>query len=832
MKVTKKEIAKILKNGKNDKEIKAALQYVFSFEENIDVFSVFFFPDIIKTKVPEFHKEIYSKLFSFNNEAIAAPRGHAKQLADSTPILTTKGWKTHGDLNIGDYVFHPSGKPTKVIGKNTKTDSDYVVTTRDGEQIRCSGEHEWTVYDRNKKKYVTVETKDMLCGGEKRSRFQLPLIHPLLFPYKKLELDPYFLGLWLGDGSSTKSCITHDKRDMDSINAIPYYVSGQYTHKDTGVYSTYFNHQNITKKLKKLEIFNNKRIPEKYFSSSLSQRLELMAGLIDSDGHIFKKRGRVRFSNTNLNLIKDVERLALSLGSRPYIVSCKEGKKRYPGGHICKYKKIYQLCFDPVIEIPTKLERKRSNRKPMRRRLGIKSVKYEPNGEKGNCIMVDSNDGQYLAGKRLIPTHNSTLALVYNIFNIVNQRIRYIVYVSENHKKTTQFISPIRMIFANNSLLRYVYGDFSSVAAKDANGRDREDCYDINGVRVESVSFEKNIRGLKDDYNNRPQLILLDDIENDERVRNPELRLKDEEKLNKVIIPSLSIDGVYKFIGTILHHDSLLMKKIKSLGGSIYSACDSNFEGLLWPEYWSIDKLKAQKKEIGSVAFRQEFLNDPAGNINSIIDPKWIELCKREDISCEDANKINFENKALGVDFAFSDAINADKSAYVGIGKKDDYFYIIHQETAKGKTVLQQMNHIKFTLQKMTNYDVIGLEENSIKSVSSNIGSYKLPIKLFWMGSSDPPKKQKNAIDFKNKRHTVGKQNAIFRLATAFENKQIIIPYKTEKDKLKYEELLAELTSWELFDGKIIESGVHPDIPIALIFAIESLNLTKKTLFY
>lgn len=421
---------------------------------------------------------------------------------------------------------------------------------------------------------------------------------------------------------------------------------------------------------------------------------------------------------------------------------------------------------------------------------------------------------------------SSITGIIYLIFCVVNKLEKYIVYVSQNHTKTVQFIDPVRNEFKNNDMLRFVYGDLTPGSSKDEFGKDREDCFDVGGCRVEAVSFEKNLRGFK--YNNmRPTLIILDDIESDERVLNPDLRLKDSNKLNKVIIPSLDINGRYKMIGTMLHLDSLLAKKIKQCNGKIYSACDSEMNNILWSDRFTRDILIKIKKEIGSVAFYQEYMNNPVDNTSSLIKREWIESCRREDISAEDVRNMQFSMKTLGVDFAFSDRVTADQTAFVGLGKKDEFLYLLGSQTEKGWSLDEQMKYIRDTLHPRETYDMIGLEENSIKSISKDINQWNLPITLFWTSASDPAARLKPDYDWTNKRHTVGKINLIMRLGTAFENKQFIIPYKTEADKARYDKILAECTSFALSDGRLVEAGVHPDIPIAMGYALELMNNNK-----
>lgn len=128
-----------------------------------------------------------------------APPQHGKLLADHTPVLTTCGWKTHGDLVVGDYVYHPSGNPVRVIATSSKDVADVRVDFSNGESIWCHENHEWTVFNRRKKKYETVETKEFLgqqlFTGEKGKRgchyvYKLPKSLPVSGQGTSLPLDP------------------------------------------------------------------------------------------------------------------------------------------------------------------------------------------------------------------------------------------------------------------------------------------------------------------------------------------------------------------------------------------------------------------------------------------------------------------------------------------------------------------------------------------------------------------------------------------------------------------------------------------------------------------
>lgn len=826
-------------------KIRYVLRGLFEYPPNFPVFCRTILNEAFTKPFSRFHDETIGEFLQNKNSAVAAPRGHGKLISDNIPVLTIDGWKTHGSLREGDYVFSPSGKPVKVLAVSRKDNAEFLVHTRDGEVIRCHANHEWQVWDRNLKREVIVETKNMLGDWSRegnRSRYLLPLREALSFNYKSLPLDSYFMGLWLGDGSSTKPCITHSPGDIDSVNSIPYKISTSCVHKLTGVVTTYFSNQGIIQRIKKLGLFGNKHIPRMYLESSKRQRLELLAGLIDSDGYVDKGRGRIRFVNINKRLVDDVCELVRGLGMRPIVTQQipHDNSKGIVGVHVC-----YTVQFNPIEDIPTRLKRKKIVRLPNRPRLGITKVVYNPNGEKGKCVQVDSDDGLYLVGKKLIPTHNSSLiGLGYTLWLIIYGKKHYIVYTSQNHTKSVQFLEPLRHEIKYNSILKMIYGELHLKAEYDPEARkDREDVFDIGATRLQALSFEKNIRGLKRG-NQRPDLIILDDIEDDQRVLNPELRRKDRNKLNKQIIPSLDAEtGEVKMIGTILHPESLLVDKLQIWDGKIYRACefDENDQiipdSILWPEMFTIERLLARLRDIGSVAFQSEYLNNPVDDTTALIKRAWVVSCYDPELSYEDTRQYKYDVKIQGVDFAFSDRVSADKSAFLTIGQWGDTVDLVDFYKKKGMSTLEQFDYIKY-LSGLNEVADNALEENSIGDMKKHIGEYGFPYTLFYTGARDPEAKNKPEPLLKDKRFTVGKVQMVKRLAAFIERsyeslrqdgvRTFRIPYKTKKDQEIAHELTDELCSWALENGtKLIEVGIHPDSPIALALALERLHMER-----
>ena len=353
---------------------------------------------------------------------IETPPQHGKLCADSTPVPTTAGWKRHGDLKPGDYVFSPTGKPIRVLAEIPQTQpADYRVTFVDGAQIKVHGAHEWVVQDRapvsRRGRDITLETRQMAATrlytgtpGRRGVKYRYSVAANACVEYPEAEqpLHPYFLGLWLGDGSTTKPCITHSSKDTEAIQhlvRLGYPVSTVCTHHETGVLSTYFSGRGSAE-LRELDFGHKagqeKHIPIRYKIASIRQRLELLAGMIDSDGYVYHKNGRVTISNINKRLIDDFAEVVRSLGWRATVSAAAPVRSTggVEGKHVC-----YQLTFNPDRDIPVQLPRKKLQKlNPASRRRAIISIeKCEP--EPGKCITVEG--GVYLVGSYFTPTHNS-----------------------------------------------------------------------------------------------------------------------------------------------------------------------------------------------------------------------------------------------------------------------------------------------------------------------------------------------------------------------------------------------------------------------------------------
>ena len=337
---------------------------------------------------------------------LSTPPQHGKAVKYTESVWTTDGLKNHGDLAPGDFVYHPSGQPVEVLHSHPPVDDEMLrVEFFDGTHIDCHPNHEWTLYHRNKKKYVTVEARSLL-GEYDRALYQLPHREALQAPDADLPLDPYTLGAWLGDGTSSQSIICGREDDLAHIRSfIPYERGASWKHKTTGVEYQYFR-GGMVGDLRTIGVLNNKHIPVAYLTASESQRRDLLAGLVDTDGHWSEPGKQFVFVSASLRLAEDVRTLVRSLGYRAGLV---EREDKRTGRAIQATRPCYAVTWTTHDGLGGgRLSRKQGGHKAVRRRIGVRSVRpVAP--EPMNCITVASEDGLYLVGEQMAPTHNSAI---------------------------------------------------------------------------------------------------------------------------------------------------------------------------------------------------------------------------------------------------------------------------------------------------------------------------------------------------------------------------------------------------------------------------------------
>ncbi|GLX18596.1 hypothetical protein Slala01_22400 [Streptomyces lavendulae subsp. lavendulae] len=353
-----------------------------------------------------------------------------------TKVLTPDGWRPIGDLQVGDLVVGSNGEPTPVLGVYPQGEKDiYRVTAQDGSWTLCCGEHLWTVRTRDDKRHDkpwrVLETKEMI--GNLRAaharRYELPLLTaPVEFPEREVPMDPYALGLLLGDGcltgSTTPSFATEDEELVQALEEAlpgvaarhkggPDYVLNRV--KSPGDVVTLENP--VTGVLRQLDLVgsrsHSKFVPDGYLFNTAEVRLAVLQGLLDSDGGPVTQRDRscrIQYSTASIVLRDDVVALVQSLGGVAYTRRrSSEGRKQ--GTALAAHRfdsHVVDIRLPEGIE-PFRLARKRDayhaaggGGRPMR---FIDSI--EPAGrEEAVCIQVAAEDSLYVTQDYLL-THNT-----------------------------------------------------------------------------------------------------------------------------------------------------------------------------------------------------------------------------------------------------------------------------------------------------------------------------------------------------------------------------------------------------------------------------------------
>lgn len=357
--------------------------------------------------------------------SISMPKRAGKLIEHDCPVLTPDGFKKHGDLQAGDYVYGISGKPVKVIYKHPDSYATHRVVFSNGEEILTSAEHEWLIYDKSKNDYVIYETQQMSEMGLKvgqRWRYVMPKCAPIDMPDKELAVDPYVLGAWLGDGTTSKPLMTNAVDDAPIIKKMikrGYPLNWCYRDKNYGTLICTFTNK-LTEGLRQYGMCHgkdkgNKHIPEEYFTASFIQRVELLSGLVDTDGFIEKGKHRVSISTVLPRLRDDIIKLVSSFGLD---CRCHTEKAKTSSSGIVGRHGVYIITFAPDFELLTVLKRKHNVPTELARRITIRKIEKLEKPVVGNCITVEG--GVYRVGIRQVLTHNSQLGL--NFVNMLSGR--------------------------------------------------------------------------------------------------------------------------------------------------------------------------------------------------------------------------------------------------------------------------------------------------------------------------------------------------------------------------------------------------------------------------
>ena len=353
-------------------------------------------------------------------------------LASDTIIPTPDGWTTLADIRAGERVFDERGQPCTVTQVSAETvELVYRVTFCDSSDIVTGADHPWMTLTHmdlcpvGRSMFrpgpwragcwpVTTHELEQLVSKhpdmQTNALHYVPVASVLDIPEKDLPVHPWLLGLWLGDGDSESARIYCAPDDEAHYSRIVGEIGENWRVLNPGEPVSQCSLARGPKpllwtRLRLLGLENNKHVPSLYLRASQGQRLALLQGLMDSDGHVYR-HGWAEFTSKSLRLADGVRELALSLGMKATV---RKSPARQGMRNVAEH---FRVRFTPsmtVATLPRKadilthfIQRRGQESISQTARRSIRAVKLIGVGTT-RCISVDSTWGMLLAGQQMAP---------------------------------------------------------------------------------------------------------------------------------------------------------------------------------------------------------------------------------------------------------------------------------------------------------------------------------------------------------------------------------------------------------------------------------------------
>ncbi len=358
-------------------------------------------------------------------------------------VKTVTGWKRVGDLRLGDELASVDGRRSLVSGIFPQgVKQAYRVTLSDGRSTECTGEHLWRVYYRSwpeARRLSTDRVAEMLRAKRYRHRLWVDVPSGHWGHSESLPIDPWLLGALLGDGKLSGSSLVFSTAEQEMLERLIERATGEFVLRAAGGYDWRIvqaagahrkgvvgpTPNRLMEALRGLDLWGvrseEKFIPDTYLNASREARLELLRGLLDTDGWV-ERWGSVRFCSTSEPLARNVAALVRSLGgwcsvrSRPTTYSDRGKKKAGRRAYVCN---IHYT--EPKSMFSLSAKRGRALTAPRRRWRPV-FLSIEPTRvTETQCIAVTHPSRLYVTDDYVV-THNT--AFVLNVAQHVGIHLR------------------------------------------------------------------------------------------------------------------------------------------------------------------------------------------------------------------------------------------------------------------------------------------------------------------------------------------------------------------------------------------------------------------------
>lgn len=679
------------------------------------------------------HKEVFKWLQEYNifgmgesltsNKLIMLPRAHLKALRLDQRVITPKGWVATGDLQAGDYVYGQDGQRKKVLEVHPISKMKlFQVTTRTGRKVVCNEEHLWNVIcpSNTKDSVLTKPLKEIIQNykslrKDKKGnpvyeyRYFLPNISPVDLPEKHLPIDPYVLGAWLGDGTSSQGAMT--SADPEIMKEISYFYQVTNHNKKYG-----YGVLGLREALKKNGLLNNKHVPAVYLQGSIGQRLSLLQGLMDTDGTV-QSNGRVAaFSNKNKNLIDAVVELVRSLGGVATVGEVWSTDGITDKRHHSYYVTIKMQGLNPF-RLPRKVV-KFSNSRSLREAI-VDIVQVEDG--LGRCITVE--DSLFITEDYTL-THNSHMVATWCAWIITRHPEVTMLYVSATAELAEIQLYAVQNILGSSAYQRYFPEYVNPQEGQREKWSMRKMSIDhekrkIEGIRDATIStagLTTNTTGWHAD------IILADDLVVPENAYTEDGRDSVSRKASQ--FTSIRNAGGFTLACGTRYHPADVYSTWKAQEYEVYGEDDEivdrkpvwdvkeyvvEVDGIFtWPKRVRSDgksfgfdnqilaRIRAEYSD--KVQFYAQYYNNPNDPGSNRINRDRFQYYDRKYLH-QEGGVWFFKKKRLNtyaaIDFAFSLSKKADYTAIVVVGiDEEGYIYILDIDRFKSDKINEYFNRI------------------------------------------------------------------------------------------------------------------------------------------
>lgn len=648
----------------------------------------------ITSVIPDFqlswhHLEWGELVHNHKKLCINAARDHGKCEAVGTPVRMYDGTiKKVEDVAVGDLLMGIDSKPRRVVATRRGHDSMmYRIDQSRGDSYIVNSRHICTLIEKDRngsiatasKRIVDIDIPTLLSKTPNRVKERYRGFKVAVqYPARPVEIEPYSFG---------------------------------------------YNAR------------SNSRIPEQYLVNSEEVRLQVLAGLIDSDGNYWQ--GGYHFSNTNYQLVCDVKNLADSLG----FCTRMGGGTRYCKALGRDYSSWCVTISGELDRIPVKIARKKVqtdwSAKTSHKDWGtidgvhptvVSSLKITSVGEGDYISITTDGDHRFVLGDGTV-THNS---FYFSNAYAAWQLYRYKKPSTTRYSKRPTAASSNRGFLFSFSLqqsvdlLEILKGTIEEneilkerlFPQSTANNWSATNIVCRNGARLTGKGFGSSVRGA------HPYWIIVDDGLKDNVIYSSLQRNKSTDYFHSVIMNMLVPGGQIIVVGTPFHAEDLY-GDLKTKNGWFVIEYPAIFPDgrILWPQRWSFKDLMDKKETQGSIIFSRENLCRPITNESSIFPMEILtrSLLRMENYTLVDSREefpIKFSKVVVGCDFAISANVGADYAVFSvwGIDELTDERWLLHLYREKGVKFFEQMNVLR-RINSRFRPDLIVMENNTFQQI-------------------------------------------------------------------------------------------------------------------